>query len=327
MPNKEAQTNSPLIYLAPMAGISDLPFRELVSSLGVGNVVSEMIASKEIMSDLPSWSKKLKLVSDPKNSIVQLAGCDPYWLSESAKYVASIGSCAVDINMGCPSKRVNRGEAGAALMKNPDLVKRIIDSVVRSVDVPVTLKMRLGWDQFSKNASLLARIAEEGGIKLITIHARTRCQFFKYEAKWSEVSDISEAAKIPIVINGDIICSNSARIALLNSKASGFMVGRGARGKPWILRNILNSVSKQNISYNFPIIEKINLILEHYENMLLFYGKNLGIRLARKHLNWYMKNFDISTNFKHEILTASCSHQIKSMIPKISNFKYIGFDD
>ena len=327
MPNKEAQTNSPLIYLAPMAGISDLPFRELVSSLGVGNVVSEMIASKEIMSDLPSWSKKLKLVSDPKNSIVQLAGCDPYWLSESAKYVASIGSCAVDINMGCPSKRVNRGEAGAALMKNPDLVKRIIDSVVRSVDVPVTLKMRLGWDQFSKNASLLARIAEEGGIKLITIHARTRCQFFKYEAKWSEVSDISEAAKIPIVINGDIICSNSARIALLNSKASGFMVGRGARGKPWILRNILNSVSKQNISYNFPIIEKINLILEHYENMLLFYGKNLGIRLARKHLNWYMKKFSISANFKHEILTSSCNHQIKSMIPKLINFKHIDSND
>ena len=327
MPKKTAQNNSPLVYLAPMAGISDLPFRELVSSLGVGNVVSEMIASKAVMSDLSSWSKKLKLVSDPKNSIVQLAGCDPYWLSESAKYVVSIGSCAVDINMGCPSKKVNRGEAGAALMKNPDLVKRIIDSVVESVDVPVTLKMRLGWDQLSKNASLLAKIAEEGGIKLITIHARTRCQFFNNRAKWSEVSDISEATKIPVVINGDIICSNSARAALLNSKANGFMVGRGARGKPWILRNIFSSVSNQNINYNMSIIEKINLILEHYENMLLFYGKNLGIRLARKHLNWYMKNFDISANFKHEILTTSCNHRTKSMIQKLIDFKCIDLND
>ena len=327
MPNKKAQSSSPLVYLAPMAGISDLPFRQLVSSLGVGNVVSEMIASKAVMSDLRGWSKKLKLVSDPKNSIVQLAGCDPYWLSEAAKYVVSIGSRAVDINMGCPSKRVNRGEAGAALMKNPDLVKKIIDGVVKSVDVPVTLKMRLGWDELSKNATLLARIAEEGGIKLITIHARTRCQFFNHKARWSEVSEISESIKIPVVINGDIICSKSATTALLNSKADGFMVGRGARGQPWILRKIWNSISKQEINYKLSVIEKVNLISEHYENMLLFYGKKLGMKLARKHLNWYMHNFQVPASYKHEILTNSCENHIKSMIPKLINFKPSGVYD
>ena len=281
MPSKLAEKCTPIIYLAPMAGITDFPYRKLVSSLGVGNVVSEMVASQSIMSDLVASSKKLKSINNFEKSVVQIVGSSPYFMTEAARYVESIGCNILDINMGCPAKKVNRTYAGAALMKDLDLAKQIIEAVVQAVNIPVTLKMRLGWNQSNRNALSLSRIAEDLGIKMVAIHARTRCQFFKNKADWSKIAEITKKIQIPVLVNGDIICSKSARSALWESNADGLMIGRGARGKPWLLKEVYHALLGNESDFRLSTIEKIQLVLEHYESILSFYGKELGIRLAK----------------------------------------------
>ena len=316
-------TEIPSIYLAPMAGVTDLPFRDLVLSYGVGQVVSEMIASENIKTEISGKSKKLSFSNNFRNSIVQLAGCNTYWMAEAAKYVESIGCERIDINMGCPAKKVINGQAGSALMRDLVKAQRLIDAVVKAVNIPVTLKMRLGWDENTKNASTLAQIAEHSGVRLLTVHARTRCQFFKGKAAWSEIKKIKEEVGIPVIVNGDILCNLTARKALRDSDADGLMIGRGARGRPWILKQTLESLTTGK-STHFISAEKIVLVmLKHYDAILSFYGIENGIRLARKHLAAYLEHFNVSKVLKTEILTSQSYSSVNYMISDLSTMGLI----
>ena len=316
--NNAVLTEIPSIYLAPMAGVTDLPFRDLVLSYGVGQVVSEMIASENIKTEISGKSKKLSFSNNFTNSIVQLAGCNTYWMAEAAKYVESIGCERIDINMGCPAKKVINGQAGSALMRDLVKAQRLIDAVVKAVNIPVTLKMRLGWDENTKNAPTLAQMAEHSGVRLLTVHARTRCQFFKGKAAWSEIKKIKGGVGIPVIVNGDILCNVTARKALCDSEADGLMIGRGARGRPWILKQTLESLTTGK-SAHFISAEKIVLVmLKHYDAILSFYGIENGIRLARKHLAAYLEHFNVSKILKTEILTSESYSSVNCMISDLS---------
>ena len=254
---------------------------------------------------------------------MQLAGCNTYWMAEAAKYVESVGCERIDINMGCPAKKVINGQAGSALMRDLVKAQRLIDAVVKAVNIPVTLKMRLGWDENTKNASTLAQIAEHSGIRLLTVHARTRCQFFKGKAAWSEIKKIKEEVGIPVIVNGDILCNLTARKALCDSDADGLMIGRGARGRPWILKQTLESLTTGK-SAHFISAEKIVLVmLKHYDAILSFYGIENGIRLARKHLASYLKHFNVSKILKTEILTSQSYSSVICMISDLSTMGLI----
>jgi nifR3 family TIM-barrel protein len=301
---------NPPIFLAPMAGITDLPFRRIVSHFKTGHFVSEMIASQEILSGRPGVRQKAELGTDKANTSVQISGRDPYAISETAKLVEGIGAKIIDINMGCPAKKVVNGYAGSALLKDLDLAARLIEAVVDSVSVPVTLKTRLGWNDINLNAPNLAKIAEQIGIKLITIHARTRCQFYKGCAQWNLVKRVKDVVSIPVIINGDISDSKSAMQALKESSADGLMVGRGIRGRPWILNKIAAELWGCK-KYDMPDSASLSeLIATHYEDILSFYGNDLGVRVARKHLGWYMDHADVTSKFRHLILTENCPKKV-----------------
>ncbi len=281
-------TLDPPVFLAPLAGITDLPFRRLVSRFNAGLVVSEMVASEEIVRNRPEARARAELGFGEQATSVQLAGRDPYWMAEGAKFVEGQGAKIIDINMGCPSKRVTTGLCGSALLRDLDLALTLIEAVVKAVKVPVTLKTRLGWDDTLHNAPDLANRAEEAGVQMITIHGRTRCQFYKGNANWSAIRAVKEAVKIPVIANGDITDTATAREALRLSGADGVMIGRGAQGAPWKLAQIAHEL------YGTPA-PKIpeggrlgRMILDHYDDMLTFYGRELGLRMARKHLGWYL---------------------------------------
>ena len=301
--------NSP-IFLAPMAGITDLPFRRVVSRFKTGHFISEMIASQELLSGRPGVKQKAELGVDTANTSVQISGRDPYIISETAKLVEGLGAAIIDINMGCPAKKVVNGYAGSALLKDLALAARLIEAVVTSVSVPVTLKTRLGWDDGDFNAPSLAKVAEQLGVKLITIHARTRCQFYKGIARWNLVRHVKENVTIPVIVNGDIFDANSARGALKESRADGLMVGRAIRGRPWLLNEIaadLWGYQKYNLS-NFATIT--DLVIGHYEDILSFYGNELGVKVARKHLGWYMDNGNVLSEARKFILTENSPNKV-----------------
>ena len=294
--------NSP-VALAPLAGITDAPFRDLVSRFGAGFVVSEMVASHEIVNAGRDARARAELGFQSANTAVQLAGRDPKWMAEAARMVEDLGAAVIDINMGCPAKKVVGGLSGSALMRDLDHALRMIEAVTNAVNLPVTLKTRLGWDDDSLNAPELAQRAEGAGIARLVIHGRTRCQFYKGRADWAAIRAVKEAVSVPVFANGDICSAADARMALEASGAEGVMIGRGAQGRPWILQQIAHELWGAEQPEIPQGADFCDMVSEHYEAMLVFYGDLHGSRVARKHLGWYMDEAATPAALRKLILT------------------------
>ena len=309
----EISLSSPVL-LAPMAGITDLPFRQLVSCFGAGLVVSEMVASQEMVQAKPGVRERAELGLGEAATSVQLAGRDAYWMAEAARQVEARGARIIDINMGCPAKKVTGGLSGSALMKTPDHALGLIDAVVAAVEVPVTLKMRLGWDDDCLNAPEIAQRAEQAGVKMITVHGRTRCQFYKGRADWSAIRAVKQAVDIPVIANGDIVTLDDARAALRQSGADGVMIGRGIQGAPWRLAEIAHGLGYGTMPRIPSGQEFVEMVRRHYESALAFYGEALGARVIRKHLGWYMDRADTPASLRKRVLTGT-PDEVRSVLP------------
>lgn len=288
------------VILAPMSGVTDLPFRRLARALGAGLVVSEMIASWAMVRENRATLRMAEL--DGKPSSIQLAGCDPVAMAEAARIAVGRGADIVDINFGCPVKKVAVGQmAGSALMRDELAAARILEATVRAVDAPVTLKMRMGWDHASLNAPRLARIARESGIRMVTVHGRTRQMFYTGTADWDFIAEVKAAVDIPVIANGDIVTEDDAAEALRRSGADGVMIGRGCYGRPWFPAQVAHFLQTGQRRPEPSLAEQKRIMLEHYHAILAHFGTEAGVRLARKHLSWYSRGLPGSAEFRSTV--------------------------
>jgi tRNA-dihydrouridine synthase B len=301
------------VILAPMAGVTDMPYRRMVRKFGAGLVVSEMIASQAMIREC---RKTMQMIRTSGEGIadIQIAGGDPAVMAEAAKMNEDRGAQIIDMNFGCPAKKVVNGQAGSALMKDEALSARIVEAVVAAVSVPVTIKMRLGWNDENRNAPRLAKIAEECGVKMVTVHGRTRCQFYQGEADWEAIRSVKESVSVPVIANGDIRDFDTAQTALERSGADGIMVGRATYGRPWFLAQLMAFLTKGERPENPTRQVLYETLSEHFENLLTLYGVPAGLRIARKHIGWYSKALPQSAAFRSAINACDDVGQVRDLI-------------
>ena len=286
------------VILAPMSGVSDMPYRRLAKRNGAALVISEMIASQAMVYANRKTMKMASNCAEEFPMAVQLAGCEPKLMAEAAKLNEDRGAAIIDINMGCPVKKVTKGHAGSALMKDEKLAGQIIESVVKAVKLPVTLKMRTGWDENSRNAPILAKIAEDSGVQMLTIHGRTRNQLYRGKADWSFIRNVKKAVSIPVIGNGDVTKVDHAAVLLEQSGADGVMIGRGTYGRPWFIGQVIHFLKTGERLENPEISIQYETVINHYGELIAHYGQERGLRVARKHIAWYTKGLPGSAGFR-----------------------------